>query len=144
MSESFYLLAADSILVVHALCVVFVVLGLFLIIAGKFLRWSWVRKRWFRIIHLATIVVVVVQSWLGVICPLTTWEMVLREKGGEAAYQGTFISYWLTSLLYYEADAWVFILVYTLFGSAVVVSWFWVRPDSFTNHHELHSGNSVD
>lgn len=132
ISESFYLLAADSILLVHVLCVVFVVLGLLVIIAGRVLGWSRVRNRWFRIVHLATVGVVVVQSWLGVICPLTTWEMTLREKGGEAAYSGTFISHWLDSLLYYEADAWVFVVAYTLFGSAVVGSWFWVRPDPFS------------
>lgn len=144
MSESFYLLAADSILVIHVLCVMFVIFGLLFVVVGKFLNWSWVRNRWFRIVHLATIGVVVLQSWLGRICPLTIWEMALRQKGGGSTYEGGFIAHWLASFLYYEADAWVFIVAYTLFASAVVVSWFWVRPDPFTNHHELYSGNSVD
>jgi hypothetical protein len=99
------------------------------------MRWPWVRNRWFRIVHLVTIGVVVAQTWLGMICPLTTWEMTLREKAGEATYSGTFISHWLNSLLYYEADEWVFIVAYTLFGSATVVSWFWVRPNPFTTDH---------
>ena len=37
---------------------------------------------------------------------------------------------WLDSILYYQAPAWVFMLCYTLFGLLVLVSWFWVRPDS--------------
>lgn len=143
-SESLYLLAADSILVAHVLCVMFVVFGLLFVIAGKFLNWTWVRNRWFRIAHLLTIVFVALQSWLGRICPLTTWEMALREKGGGSTYEGGFIAHWLGWLLYYEAPAWVFAVAYTLFGAVAIFSWFWIRPDSFSNSHELHSGNRVD
>jgi hypothetical protein len=115
-------------LVLHASFVVFVVSGLVLIIAGKAFSWAWVRNRWFRIVHLGCIGIVVVQSWFGIICPLTTLEMALRAKGGGAAYEGTFISHWLGEFLYYEAPAWVFLLVYTVFGMLVVFTWFRVPP----------------
>jgi hypothetical protein len=121
-------LLADILLVLHASFVVFVVSGLLLIIVGKALAWSWVRNRWFRIIHLFCIGIVVVQSWFGIICPLTTLEMTLRAKGGSEGYEGTFISHWVGELLYYEAPAWLFVLVYTVFGMLVVITWFWVRP----------------
>lgn len=121
-------LLADILLVLHASFVVFVVSGLVLIIAGKAFSWAWVRNRWFRIIHLGCIGIVVVQSWFGIICPLTTLEMALRAKGGGAAYEGTFISHWLGEFLYYEAPAWVFLLVYTVFGMLVVFTWFRVPP----------------
>lgn len=127
-----FLFAADALLFTHVLFVAFVVSALALIIIGKFLEWSWVRNPWFRIAHLAAIGVVVLQSWLGVICPLTTWEMALRERAGEAAYSGSFISHWLETLLYYQAPKWVFIVSYTFFAGIVVVSWFWVRPRSMT------------
>jgi hypothetical protein len=120
--------AADLVLVSHALFVAFVVFGLVLVIAGKFFAWSWVRNRGFRIAHLVCIGIVVVQSWLGMICPLTTWEMTLRRQAGDAAYEGSFISHWLGELLYYQAPAWVFVMAYTLFGALVLISWFWVRP----------------
>jgi hypothetical protein len=122
------LLAADVLLILHVSFVAFVVFGLVLIIAGGLFDWSWVRNRLFRIVHLLCIGVVVVQSWFGVICPMTTWEMALREKGGDASYEGSFISHWLGELLYYEAPAWAFALAYTLFGVVVVLSWYWVRP----------------
>ena len=121
-------LLADILLVLHASFVVFVVSGLVLIIAGKAFSWAWVRNRWFRIIHLGCIGIIVVQSWFGIICPLTTLEMALRAKGGGAAYEGTFISHWLGEFLYYEAPAWVFVLVYTVFGMLVVFTWFRVPP----------------
>jgi hypothetical protein len=74
---------------------------------------------------------VVVQSWLGMICPLTTWEMALREQAGEAVYAGAFISHWLATLLYYHAPEWIFTLVYSAFGALVLLSLIWVRPNSF-------------
>jgi hypothetical protein len=123
-----YLLAADGILAIHALFVAFVVLGLLMVLAGGLFGWSWVRNRRFRMVHLAAIGIVVLQSWFSVICPLTQWEMSLRNKAGEATYPGSFIAHWLETLLYYRAPEWVFILVYTLFGMLVVASWFWVRP----------------
>ena len=122
------MLAADFLLILHVAFVAFVIFGLLLTIIGKFLSWSWVRVRWFRVLHLICIGVVVLQSWLGLICPLTTWEMGLREQAGDVTYQGSFISHWLGEILYYRAPAWVFMIAYTAFGALVVVSWFWVPP----------------
>ena len=127
-STVWYLIAADFVLLLHALFVAFVVFGLLLILAGNIVGWSWVRNRRFRIAHLAAIGVVVVQSWLGAICPLTTIEMAFRSRAGDATYSGTFVAHWLESVLYYEAPAWVFALCYTVFGAIVTASWFWVRP----------------
>jgi hypothetical protein len=128
-SQTWMLLAADAVLLLHALFVVFVIAGLLLILAGKVLAWSWVRNWWFRVTHLVAIAVVVLQAWSGVICPLTTLEMVLRREAGDATYAGTFISHWLESILYYQAPAWVFAACYTAFAALVVLSWFWVRPN---------------
>lgn len=130
-TPTFYLLAADALLLLHVLFVVFVVFGLAFIVVGKLRHWSWVRNAWFRLAHLAAIAVVVAQSWFGVICPLTTWEMALRREAGDAVYSGTFVSHWLESILYYRAPAWVFAVCYTVFGTLVVFTWFWVRPSSF-------------
>ena len=126
-----YILLADAILLVHVLFVSFVVVGLVLILIGKVARWHWVTNPWFRMTHLVSIGVVVLQSWLGIICPLTTWEMALRSKAGDGVYTGSFVSHWLEYLLYYEAPAWVFIICYTIFGILVIGSWFWVRPRRF-------------
>lgn len=123
------LLLADAILVIHVLFVLFVIFGLAAIYLGCFLKWSWIRNRLFRIVHLLAIGVVVLQSWIGVICPLTIWEMELREKAGGATYSGSFIQHWLHTLLYYSAPEWVFTTLYTGFGCLVLASWFVVRPN---------------
>jgi len=73
-SSLFFLFAADATLFSHVLVVCFVIFGLILIFTGKILRWQWVRNPWFRLTHLLTIGVVVLQSWFGIVCPLTTLE----------------------------------------------------------------------
>ena len=123
-----YLFAADTILVTHALFVAFVVLGQVAIFVGNWLGWQWIRHYWFRLAHLLAIAVVVLQSWLGVICPLTIWEKNLRANAGDVVYAGSFVSHWLDRFLYYRAPEWVFISLYTLFGALVIASWFWIRP----------------
>ncbi|BFM18250.1 DUF2784 domain-containing protein [Maricurvus nonylphenolicus] len=128
--EMLFTVLADAILIVHFLFVLFVVFGLFFIFLGHALKWQWVKNRRFRIFHLLAIGIVVFQSWIGVICPLTTWEMTLREAAGAETYAGSFIQHWLQSLLYYTAPEWIFIVLYTGFGALVLASWYVVRPHS--------------
>jgi hypothetical protein len=128
MNAQWPLIFADLLLIVHVMLVAFVILGLVVIIAGYLFQWQWVRHFWFRLSHLIVIGIVVLQSWLGVICPLTSWEMALRERAGDAAYEGSFIQHWLQSILYFSAPDWVFILGYSVFGALVLSSWFLVRP----------------
>jgi hypothetical protein len=130
LQNSLLLMFADFILIGHVLFVCFVVLGLVAIYIGRCLSWSWVRNRLFRLLHLCAIAIVVLQSWFGMICPLTRWEMALRAEAGADAYSGSFIQHWLQAILYYSAPEWVFLLVYTLFAGLIVASWFIVRPKS--------------
>ena len=129
-----FLLAADALLVTHVFIILFVAFGFVCIIAGKLLSWSWIRNPWFRLVHLITVSVVALESWLGVICPFTAWEMTLREQAGDEVYAGSFISHWLETLFFYSAPGWVFILSYTGFGLLVLASWFWIRPNPFWRH----------
>ena len=126
-----YAFLADLVLSIHVLVVVFVVVGLIAILIGKKMAWQWVRNPFVRVMHLACIVVIVLQAWAGVVCPLTTLEMWLRELAGQDTYQGSFITHWLSAILYYDLPPWVFTLAYTLFALLVLFSWFWVRPRSF-------------
>ncbi len=127
-----YQLLADLVLSLHVAIVLFVVGGLAAILFGNWRGWHWVNTYGFRIAHLAAIGVVVAQAWLGEVCPLTTLEMWLREQAQLATYSGSFIEYWLQRLLYYQAPSWVFTLVYSLFGLAVLAAWviFPPRPKS--------------
>ena len=114
LSPTWLLLAADGLLIIHALFIAFVVFGLIFIIAGLVRGWRWTRNPWFRFIHLGAIGIVVIQAWLNIICPLTIWENSLRDKAGEATYAGSFIQHWLHKLIFYQAEAWVFTLLYRI------------------------------
>lgn len=78
---------ADIVLIAHVAFVAFVVLGLLLILYGGCRNWRWIRNPWFRVLHLVAIGLVVIQSWLGIICPLTTLEVALRERAGQVTYE---------------------------------------------------------
>lgn len=123
-----YRLAADAVLVLHVGFVAFVILGLVLTVIGILARWQWIRNFWFRCLHLAAILLVVVQALLGVMCPLTIWENELRQLAGQTAYRGDFIATWLHDLLFIDAEPWVFTLCYTLFGLAVLATFLLAPP----------------
>jgi glucan phosphoethanolaminetransferase (alkaline phosphatase superfamily) len=131
MGATAYRTLADLTLITHVGFVAFAVLGLLLILIGGVGGWRWIRNPWFRASHLAGVALVVVQAWLGIVCPLTTLEMFFREQAGESTYRTTFIAHWLQELLYYDAPGWAFVVCYTTFGLAVVASWVKFRPRSF-------------
>src|SRR5687767_12887083 len=118
-----YRILADAVLLLHFGIVLFVIGGLVLVLAGNWRGWGWVNALWFRLLHLATIAFVVVQAWLGQVCPLTTLESWLRVRGGTAAYGKSFVEHWVQQWLFYEAPMWVFALLYTGFGLVVAATW---------------------
>lgn len=118
---------ADAVLVLHVAIVLFVVGGLVLIVLGNLRAWPWVNAWSFRLAHLATIGVVVAEAWWGIVCPLTTLEMWLREQAQGSTYGGSFVEHWLQALLFWQAPPWVFTAAYTLFGVAVLAAW-WRYP----------------
>ena len=120
MSPQTYAIAADLVLAVHVALVVFVLAVPLLLPLGHPRGWRWTRRRGVRIAHLVVLGVVVLEAWLGVLCPLTHWEMQLRAAAGGVTYEGDFIAHWLGRVLYVEAPAWVFTLVYSAFFALVV------------------------
>jgi polyferredoxin len=112
---------ADAILVAHAAFVVFVVAALPVTWIGLALGQPFARNPWFRGAHLAAIGFVVIETLLGYMCPLTTWEDVLR---GTSSEQG-FIERWVHAWLFHNWPAWVFNMTYVAFGA--LVAWTWLR-----------------
>ncbi len=123
-----YQLLADTVLILHFAVVLFVIGGLVLILIGNRFMWPWVNKLWFRVAHLASITVVVTETWLGLTCPLTTLESLFRIKTGSLIYGESFIEYWLHYLIFYEAPPWIFMVTYTVFGILVVAVWWHFPP----------------
>jgi hypothetical protein len=116
------------VLLAHALFVSFVLVGFAVILVGLARGWSFVREPAFRYAHLLAIGFVVVEAWFGIECPLTTLESALRAQAGQAGYGASFIQDWLYRLLYYRAPPEVFTLLYSLFGAAVALVWWFAPP----------------
>jgi hypothetical protein len=115
---------ADLVVVVHFAIVLFIVGGLVAVWLGAALGWPWVRNPVFRYLHLAAIAYVAGEALLGVVCPLTLWEDLLR--GG--ARPDPFVGRWVRRLLYYEAPEWVFTSVYVAWALATLATLRLVPP----------------
>ncbi|MFT4556117.1 MAG: polyferredoxin, partial [Planctomycetaceae bacterium] len=81
--------------------------------------------------HLLAISIVVIESWLGITCPLTTLENHLRTKSGATSYNGDFIANVVHDALFLELDPWAFTTMYSLFGLTVLVTLFACPPRAF-------------
>ena len=115
---------ADVVLVVHFAFVAFVVGGLALVWIGALLGWSWVRNRTFRIAHLAAIGFVALEALIGMACPLTEWEYLLRGVGTDGP---TFLQRLIATLIFYDLPGWAFTLMHLGFALLVAVT-FWLVP----------------
>ena len=81
---------ADAVLVVHLAFVLFVVLGGLLVLRWPKLAW----------IHVPVALYGAIIEFVGFICPLTPLENWLRQRGGEAGYEGGFVEHYITAALY--------------------------------------------
>jgi hypothetical protein len=86
----FFRLAADAVVVVHLLFIVFVLFGGLLV-----LRW-----RWLVILHVPALVWGAVVEFFHFYCPLTPLENALRSQAGTQGYDGGFIEHYLIPLIY--------------------------------------------
>ena len=115
---------ADALLVVHFLIAAFIVGGLVLVWIGAGLEWPWVRNPWFRYLHLGAIGFVAAEALLGVMCPLTVWEDLLR--GG--VRPESFVGRWVYYFLYYQAPEWVFTVAYVAWAVATLITFKLIPP----------------
>jgi hypothetical protein len=83
---------ADLVVAIHALFVVFVVVGGFLA--------TW--KPWIAFLHVPAALWGAFVEFSGRICPLTPLENEFRRLAGDAGYSGGFIQHYITPLLYPE------------------------------------------
>jgi hypothetical protein len=116
------MLLADIILIIHFLYVLFVVGSLPIIWIGAWLKLTFVRNPWFRYLHLSAILFVVVESLLGITCPLTLWENSLRQIETDSS----FIQHWLHFIIFYNVPETILAIVYSLFAGLVAMTFKWV------------------
>jgi hypothetical protein len=108
----FYEILADSLAAIHLGYLAYVVLGQVAILVGWPLQWRWIRNPWFRISHLAMILIVAAEAVVDYECPLTKWERDLRIHIGQIradpergnVEEVSFVAGILRSVLYAGSD----------------------------------------
>ena len=120
---------ADIVLVIHFFYVLFVVGSLPVIWLGAWFKLRFARNHWFRYSHLFAILLVVVESLIGAVCPLTVWENALRQVETDTS----FIQRWLHQIIFYDVPESVLTAIYILFAALVAMTFKWVPPDSRKN-----------
>ena len=85
-----YTLAADAVVVIHLLFIIFAVAGGVLLFL----------KRWVVWFHLPAVVWAVLIEWKGWICPLTPLENWFRHQAQSGFYEEGFIGHYLLPLIY--------------------------------------------
>ncbi len=124
-----YAVLADIVVTLHLCYVAFTVGGEILILLGAALRWGWVRRLPFRIVHLSACVLVAVEAVLGALCPLTSWEYGLRGLAGQRfESQIPLTARIIRSIIFYDFPPWAFTAAYICFGLVVALTFVLVRP----------------
>ncbi|MEO6823482.1 MAG: DUF2784 domain-containing protein [Nitrosospira sp.] len=129
------MLLADVVLIIHFLFVLLVVGSLPLIWIGAWMRLDFVRNLRFRLVHLAAILFVVGESFIGMACPLTLLEDSLRRT----ATGSNFIQRWLHRILFYDVPDWMLTMFYVLFASLVAITFRLFPP----RHRKPRSSSSI-
>jgi hypothetical protein len=113
-------IAADVVVVIHLVFILFAVLG-------GFLRWRWPKLAW---LHLPAFAWAVAISLWGWTCPLTPLENWLREQGSETGYDTGFIEHYLLPLIYPDGltrNIQIILGLIVLVINLIVYGWLWLR-----------------
>lgn len=120
---------ADIVVAFHLGYVLFTVGGELLILIGAPLRWKWIRRRWFRIVHLAAVALVAVEALIGYLCPLTQLEHYLRQSAGQQVEREiSFVGRLIRSVLFYDFPGWFFTALYVGFALMVIFTYLLIPP----------------
>jgi hypothetical protein len=88
-------LLANAVALLHAAAVLFM-------LTGSLLALRWPRVLW---LHVPVSLAILGLYLTGSDCPLTTWELALRQNAGEPGYTGGFIGHYITEPLGFPIEA---------------------------------------
>ena len=89
------MLLAIAVAVLHGLAIAFM-------LTGALLALRWPRVLW---LHVPVSLAILGLYLTGSDCPLTTWELALREQAGKPGYGGGFIGHYITEPLGFPIEA---------------------------------------
>ncbi len=115
----FYKLAADFVVLIHFLWIIFLIFGVFI---GK-------KQRAVKVFHIAGLGFAVIIQIFGWYCPLTHLEIWLRQRHDPLLiYSGSFIVYYMEKLIYIELTAGI-VFVLTLILISISAYLYSVRKE---------------
>ena len=126
-------MAADLILIIHFCIVLFVVFGLVALPIGYLRHYNWMRNIKFRASHILLMGFITLEAVLGITCPLTILENILRQ----IEYQQSFVSYWLSHFIYWDLPAYFFVTLYSVCFCWSLLFWKAYPPNSHL--HDTHA-----
>jgi len=85
-----YLILTDLVIIIHALFILFAVLGGLSLIARRYLI----------VVHLPAAIWASLMGFMGWTCPLTPLENYLRNAAGTEGYTGGFVEHYLMPVIY--------------------------------------------
>lgn len=88
--QPLYGFLADAVLTLHFAFVTFALLGGLLALRYPQIMW----------LHLPALLWGLVVEWADWICPLTPLENEFRIRSGKAGFEGDFLEYWISMILY--------------------------------------------
>jgi hypothetical protein len=108
---------AETVLAVHLVVIGFNVFGLVAIPLGAWRGWRFVRVRWWRWLHVASMAAVALQAALGRACVLTDIEAELTGAGSNAP---PLIMTVVNRVIFWPLPMWAFTVLYALLFAYVL------------------------
>jgi Protein of Unknown function (DUF2784) len=126
MDSSTAAIVGQAVLAAHLVVIAFNLFGLIAVPLGAWRGWAFVRVRWWRALHLASMAVVVLQALFGRACFLTLWQDVLTGAGA----QDPLIMRVVNGLIYWPLPMWAFTTGYAALFAYALALWKLVAPSS--------------
>ena len=123
---------ADLILFAHFALVVFVIAIPPLALLGRAAAWRWTHNRRLRLTHLGLTAFIALEAIIGVICPLTWVEYLLRREHGRPEATENFLAYWVDRLLFYDLPPVYFTIAYIAYAAFTLAVYRWAPPQKKT------------
>ena len=116
---------SEIVLFFHFCIFLFMILSFFLIPLGYYQKWEWVKNKYYRLIHLVLMGIIVIETILGFMCPLTILENFLRND----IEINNKITQIIHQIMYWDLQTYQFIILYLLSLLYLIFLWFFFKPD---------------
>ena len=119
------ILFSEIVLLFHFCIFLFIILSFFLIPFGYYQKWEWVKNKYYRLIHLVLMGIILIETILGFMCPLTILENYLRNDIGV----DNNLTQIIHQIMYWNLPNYQFIILYILSFSYLIFLWFFFKPN---------------